>query len=91
MNANNCYNCQWMSRLPGTAHITCRNPLVVQIGGIAMLLLMTQMPQEFRQALGFSANQHGFNNGWFDWPLLYDPVWMEGECKLFEGRNKKEE
>ena len=32
--------------------------------------------------LGFSFNSHGVANGWANFPLNYDPVWMQGECKL---------
>lgn len=29
-------------------------------------------------------NQHGIKKGWFMYPLLFDPVWMEKECSNFE-------
>ena len=27
--------------------------------------------------------EHGRRNGWWSFPLNYDPVWMEGECGAF--------
>jgi hypothetical protein len=29
------------------------------------------------------ANPHGVANGWFLWPMNFDPVWLE-DCELFE-------
>lgn len=28
-------------------------------------------------------NDHGIRNGWFIYPLLFDPVWMEKKCSNF--------
>lgn len=28
-------------------------------------------------------NPHGIANGWFLFPLCYDPIWMIGECQGF--------
>lgn len=30
-------------------------------------------------------NVHGIQNGWFFYPLNFDPVWMTKECGNFEG------
>ena len=29
-------------------------------------------------------NHHGIENGWFMYPLLFDPVWKEAMCKNYE-------
>lgn len=29
-------------------------------------------------------NKHGIKKGWFMYPWLFDPVWMEKECCNFE-------
>ena len=29
-----------------------------------------------------SLNDHGVKNGWANWPLNFDPVWVE-ECLLY--------
>lgn len=29
-------------------------------------------------------NPHGIQNGWFIYPLLFDPVWKEKKCRNFE-------
>lgn len=30
-------------------------------------------------------NQHGIENGWYLFPLNYDPVWMDQECPHHAG------
>ena len=32
---------------------------------------------------------HGIKNGWFYYPILFDPVWMITECKNFEDNENK--
>jgi hypothetical protein len=32
-------------------------------------------------------NEHGVKNGWADWPLNFDPVWVE-DCKFFEEKEE---
>ena len=34
---------------------------------------------------------HGIVNGWFLYPLLFDPVWKQKNCKNFEGWEAKDE
>ena len=34
-------------------------------------------------------NRHGIRNGWFLYPMNYDPVWMENECRNFEEKQKE--
>jgi len=29
-------------------------------------------------------NQHGIQNGWFFYPLLFDPTWKEVMCKNYQ-------
>ena len=31
-----------------------------------------------------TGSQHGIQNGWFMYPLLFDPTWMTKECVNFE-------
>ena len=31
-----------------------------------------------------TGNPHGIKNGWFWYPLLFDPVWKEKDCANFE-------
>mgnify|MGYP001574115623 CR=1 FL=1 len=31
-------------------------------------------------------NLHGIRKGWFFYPLLFDPVWMEKKCDNYEAQ-----
>ena len=31
-----------------------------------------------------SGNPHGIKNGWFFYPMVFDPVWKEKKCDNFE-------
>lgn len=31
-----------------------------------------------------TGNSHGIRNGWFFYPLLFDPVWMTKKCNNFK-------
>lgn len=35
-------------------------------------------------------NQHGIKNGWFFWPIDFDPIWLES-CTGFKEKEKKDE
>lgn len=37
-----------------------------------------------------SANPHGIKNGWFMWPINFDPCWLES-CDGFSQRPDKEQ
>lgn len=34
--------------------------------------------------MNIKGNPHGIKKGWFVYPILFDPVWGEGECANFE-------
>lgn len=34
-------------------------------------------------------NQHGINNGWFAWPLNFDPIWLISCDGYSENENDK--
>jgi len=37
---------------------------------------------------GVAAEQHGIDNGWFNWPYNFDPIWL-GYCDGFEAKEEK--
>jgi hypothetical protein len=39
-----------------------------------------------RKAMGVKGNPHGIAEGWFQWPINFDPTWLES-CN---GRKEKE-
>lgn len=37
-----------------------------------------------------TGSPHGIRNGWFLYPLLFDPTWMTSTCRNFEPRKVEE-
>jgi hypothetical protein len=97
-----CYTCQYRGTIPGDCHSRCRHPLVEAVtenagalGELASLLassrragvLQASIPFEaVRKAMGVKGNPHGIAEGWFQWPINFDPTWLES-CN---GRKEKE-
>jgi hypothetical protein len=89
--APNCYDCKWRGSLPGSAHSKCNHPtnqaivndpLAQAFAIFASVGRFPQLPTP-RNRLGVSGNAHGVANGWFNWPLNFDPIWLES-CNGFE-------
>lgn len=49
---------------------------------MAMAQEFDEGPQLAAIALQIRANFHGIRNGWFVWPVNFDPVWLES-CEGF--------
>ena len=86
MKKPNCYNCKWRGDIPGSAHSCCtvlrregaeNDPttilleLQLSVGKVALVDETTQEPL-------IKLNEHGVKNGWAEWPLNFDPTWVEG-------------
>jgi hypothetical protein len=74
MTKPNCYECKWRKDLIGDCHSECAHPK-------ALTDLLTSMAQG--KALPIIANAHGVINGWFCWPMNFDPIWLES-CERYE-------
>jgi hypothetical protein len=35
--------------------------------------------------LNIKGNPHGIRNGWFNWPMNFDPTWLE-QCEGFHAK-----
>lgn len=79
---SNCHNCVFHQTIPGDCHISCGNPVVVKNALTIVASLHSGMGYNLIPILGFTMSQHGIDNGWANFPLNYDPIWIEGECKL---------
>lgn len=84
----NCYKCKHRSALNYSAHSQCVNPVVKDHS----LMLATKWKHLVATIGGvehplISGNQHGIDNGWFFWPIDFDPAWLES-CLLFEEIDK---
>ncbi len=82
----NCYECHWKEDLPGSAHVKCIHPLLPddkttnnQIATLmAVLLTARKVPFSLsgNNPIGVVGNERGINNGWFNFPYNYDPIWL---------------
>lgn len=90
----NCYECKHRRPTPGDSHSRCAHPMLgeTETDPLRQLLsLLGAMPMDEGTmkavvALDIRANPHGVRNGWFHWPVNFDPVWLDS-CKGFEPIN----
>jgi len=85
-----CYRCKHKTELPGTAHIRCNHPANAETlfdplaEMLAILASVGRMvPFLVRTKLSIKYNPYGLAKGWFNWPFIFDPVWLE-DCDGFE-------
>ena len=89
MSKPNCYKCIHRGTVTGDAHSCCNHPKVKSIKDDPLLVLASMLGGRGRsepsgtKELGIKANQHGISKGWFNFPLNFDPVWLE-ECNGME-------
>lgn len=83
----NCYECRFRSDLPYSPHSECKHPVLEGKGrilAIACILRGGQFPP-----FNLTGSAHGMRNNWFNWPLDYDPIWLE-TCDAFEQKSPTE-
>lgn len=80
---NCCYKCKWRRSLPYDAHSACNHPLIG--GELGMLTAM--FTDGARKRLNLSGYYQGIKNGWFYWPINFDPLWLK-TCNGFEQQNE---
>ena len=61
-----CYKCIHRRDLAGDAHSQCQHPK-------ASIAYMAGVPSP----LNIKGDSHGIRNGWFMWPMNYDPIWLK--------------
>ena len=85
----NCYECKHRGTVPGSAHSSCHHPSLppippeLQLLGIFASVRRSPPIQVNTEKLAIKGNAHGIRNGWFNWPMNFDPVWLE-ECNGYE-------
>lgn len=87
-----CYKCKFRSNLVGSAHSSCnviKSTNNENSGLVEMLLSMGQisLTNENTKEPIIILNPHGVKNGWVNWPLDYDPIWVE-KCEFFTNKNE---
>ena len=82
MTQNNSSNCKYKTNVAGNAHIGCNFPLMDEQAkiNIAMIMLTANRNSNLKTNFGFTVGDHAVFNGWFNFPLDFDPSWIEGEC-----------
>ena len=73
MSKPNCYKCKYRGTVPGDAHSCCKYPG----NNTDMVAIFMGGSNENASKLNIKANAHGVRNGWFMWPINFDPVWLE--------------
>ena len=72
MDKPNCYECKYRGKVPGDAHSCCKYP------GNDIDMFSVFEPKNVANAikLNVTAREHGVKNGWFMWPVNFDPTWL---------------
>lgn len=79
----NCYLCVHRRNIPGDCHSSCAHPDAM---GDLKNAINNRGSQSKLQVRG---SAHGIQNGWFFWPINFDPIWLE-QCLGFEARKIEE-
>lgn len=67
-----CYKCKYRGNVPGDAHSCCRYPG----NKTGMFDFFKNENKKNERKLNIKAELHGVMNGWFFWPVNFDPVWL---------------
>jgi hypothetical protein len=85
---SNCYNCKHRGTVPGSAHSSCtlvgdqtkQLLLFFQYLKGDRIMLKDKTTEEVIPLL--KLDPHGVKEGWANWPIDFDPVWVS-ECQAF--------
>lgn len=93
----NCYKCVYRGNIPGNAHSRCMHPKIKpatddpiiqmfsMLGSRGLKSAGINLGGELGDLLGVTGNKHGIDSGWFNWPINFDPVWLDS-CDGFKAR-----
>ena len=81
----NCYGCKFRGTIPGSAHSCCTVLRAVVSNPDAPTIMLEAQIAAGQLGLVdkttgdslIKLNEHGVRNGWADWPLNFDPIWVE--------------
>ena len=87
---SDCYKCLMRGSVPGSAHSCCKalrhkaphpnDPDVIKLETHLSIGLVELKGSEDEPLI--LINPHGRKNGWANWPLDFDPVWVS-ECQFY--------
>lgn len=84
----NCYECKHRGCADFSAHSSCNHPIFDLMPGgkfLPLLWMSKGLRSPFEKRMNVTYNQHGFDCGWFMWPVNFDPCWLE-TCDFFEAK-----
>ncbi len=90
-NKPNCYNCIYRGEVPGSRHSCCNHPANGPILTNPMAHIFGILGSVGRgpginmpgPGLHVKGNHHGIFRGWFNFPINFDPTWLES-CDGFK-------
>lgn len=87
---NKCYQCVHRNQVPGSAHSCCHalraaaeDPNDPNVMMLETLLSIHRVYIKIGDEPAIKLNPTGVQGGWANWPLNFDPIWVE-ECNLFK-------
>ena len=95
----NCYKCIYRGALPGSAHSCCKHPAVQSVAKYPLMQIIGLLGKrsgitldinDVDDPLGVTAIDHGIQQGWFLYPVNFDPAWLL-TCKGYTTEIVKEE
>lgn len=78
MSEYRCNTCSYVGSVSGNCHSTCNSPLFKGENDKFVVLLTNISGNR----VGPRFNTHAMINGWANWPVEFDPIWMESDCGL---------
>ncbi len=72
----NCNKCIYRKSIPGDAHLECAHPSI-ENNSLGVFLALMGINSNIAKDLNIRANPHGIRMGWFNWPMNFDPTWLE--------------
>jgi hypothetical protein len=86
----NCYDCKWRGAIAGDTNSRCNHPAndeivnnpFAQVFGIIASVGRIG-PVKVDTGLHVTGEPDGIKNGWFVWPISFDPLWLK-TCDGFE-------
>lgn len=89
--SDKCYDCCFRRELPGSAHSQCAHKFVLNnknediLASLLGLIGKSVMPLNTKciSKMGIKYASYGYNSGWFNWPVNFDPTWLDS-CNGFK-------
>ena len=85
-----CHSCKHSASIPGDCHLKCIHPETKHIWDVELSDFLSLIGKQVTFAypvdsMDIKLNDHGYKNGWANWPFNYDPIWLDN-CNKFESK-----